>query len=177
MEHFPFVTRLWFGEYFEYENQPDYWMTEVSGIPFGLTGEMLEGGGRPYHGLIYGMTTRVYHNYNPGNLWDLFEDFNISESRMIGYWVDYSPIKVNNNNIKCTIFQKNDEILISIASWSENDELIDLSIDWDKIQFDKSKSRLISPDIKFLQELRNYDIDTKIKINSNEGLVLILKKI
>ena len=24
MEHFPFVTRLWFGEYFEYENQPDY---------------------------------------------------------------------------------------------------------------------------------------------------------
>ena len=73
MEHFPFVSRLWFGEYFEYDREPDYWMTEVSGIPFGLTGEMLEKGGRPYHGLIYGMTTRVYHNYNPGNLWKLFK--------------------------------------------------------------------------------------------------------
>ena len=177
MEHFPFVTRLWFGEYFEYKNQPDYWMTEVSGIPFGLTGEMLEGGGRPYHGLIYGMTTRVYHNYNPGNLWNLFEDFNISESRMIGYWVDYSPIKVNNNKIKCSIFQKNDEILISLASWSSNDELIDLIIDWDKIQFDKSKSSLISPDIQYLQELKSYDVDSKININANEGLILILKKI
>ena len=66
MEHFPYVSRLWFGEYFQYELEPDYWMTEVSGIPFGLTGEMLEKGGRPYHGLLYGMTTRVYHTYNPG---------------------------------------------------------------------------------------------------------------
>ena len=103
MEHFPFVSRLWFGEYFEYELEPDYWMTEVSGIPFGLTGEMLEKGGRPYHGLIYGMTTRVYHKYNPGNIWKIFDDFGISESRMIGYWVDYAPIKVDNTKVKCTI--------------------------------------------------------------------------
>ena len=37
MEHFPYVSRLWFGEYFEYDLEPDYWITEVSGIPFGLT--------------------------------------------------------------------------------------------------------------------------------------------
>ncbi|NND70142.1 MAG: hypothetical protein HKN43_01045, partial [Rhodothermales bacterium] len=36
MEHFPFISRLWFGEYFEYDLAPDYWMTEVSGLPFGL---------------------------------------------------------------------------------------------------------------------------------------------
>ena len=117
MEHFPYVSRLWFGEYFEYDLEPDYWMTEVSGIPFGLTGEMLEKGGRPYHGLVFGMTTRVYHKYNPGNIWKIFEDFNIDNSRMIGYWVDNSPVKINNNKIKCTIFQHDDKILISLASW------------------------------------------------------------
>ena len=77
-----------FGEYFQYDLEPDYWLTEVSGIPFGLTGEMLEKGGRPYHGLIYGMTTRVYHIYNPGALWNLFKEFDIKNSEMLGYWVE-----------------------------------------------------------------------------------------
>ena len=176
MEHFPFVSRLWFGEYFEYDREPDYWMTEVSGIPFGLTGEMLEKGGRPYHGLIYGMTTRVYHNYNPGNLWKLFKDFNINESRMIGYWVDYIPIKVNNDRIKCTIFQRNNKILISLASWSSKDEFIDLNIDWEAINFNSSSSNLYSPEIKDLQDLNKYNIGEKIEIKANGGLVLILNK-
>ncbi len=44
MEHFPYLNRLWFGEYFDYENNsPDFFLTEVSGIPFGLMGEMLAG--------------------------------------------------------------------------------------------------------------------------------------
>ncbi len=35
MEHFPYLNRLWFGEYFDYEkNPPDFFLTEVSGIPF-----------------------------------------------------------------------------------------------------------------------------------------------
>ena len=43
MEHFPYLNRLWFGEYFDYEkNNADFFLTEVSGIPFGLMGEMLE---------------------------------------------------------------------------------------------------------------------------------------
>ena len=50
LEHFPFIDRLWFGEYFDYNASPDYWLVEMSGIPFGLMGEMLEGGGNPWRG-------------------------------------------------------------------------------------------------------------------------------
>ena len=42
LEHFPYIDRLWFGEYFDYDAPPDYWLVEISGIPFGLMGEMLE---------------------------------------------------------------------------------------------------------------------------------------
>jgi len=176
MEHFPFVSRLWFGEYFEYDLEPDYWMTEVSGIPFGLTGEMLEKGGRPYHGLVYGMTTRVYHKYNPGNIWDIFENFDIPDSRMIGYWVDYSPIKVKNKDIKCTIFQKDDKVLISLASWSNKTENVDLNFEWEKINFNKSSASLSSPYIDGLQNYNTYKIGEKIEIESNSGIILILSK-
>ncbi|HEV3325646.1 MAG TPA: glycoside hydrolase domain-containing protein, partial [Puia sp.] len=60
MEHFPYLSRLWFGEYFDYEkNDPAFFLTEVSGIPFGLMGEMLQGGGNPWRGMVYGMTNRM----------------------------------------------------------------------------------------------------------------------
>ena len=47
MEHFPYINSLWFGECYDYNEPPDYWLVEISGIPFGLYGEMLEGGGNP----------------------------------------------------------------------------------------------------------------------------------
>ena len=65
MEHFPYITRLWFGEYLDYDQGPDYWMTEVAGIPFGLMGEMLQDRGHAYRGLLYGMTARKYGNVDP----------------------------------------------------------------------------------------------------------------
>jgi hypothetical protein len=174
MEHFPYISRLWFGEYFQYDLEPDYWMTEVSGIPFGLTGEMLEKGGRPYHGLLYGMTTRVYHIYNPGALWKLFKDFNIETSEMLGYWVEKSPIKTANSNVKSTIYKHNDKVLIVIGSWSDKDEEVELNIDWDKLGMDKNTVKLISPNIEGLQNYNTFKIDKAIPINRNSGLILIL---
>lgn len=43
-ELMPYTDRLWLGELFDYEgSDPAYWLVELSGIPFGLMGEMLEG--------------------------------------------------------------------------------------------------------------------------------------
>ena len=39
---FPYIDSLWFGEGFNYNESPDYWLVEISGIPFGLFGEMLQ---------------------------------------------------------------------------------------------------------------------------------------
>ena len=174
MEHFPYISRLWFGEYFQYDLEPDYWLTEVSGIPFGLTGEMLEKGGRPYHGLIYGMTTRVYHIYNPGAIWNLFKEFDIKNSEMLGYWVEKSPIKIDNNKIKSTIYKHNDKVLIVIGSWSNKDENIELIIDWKELGINKEKAHLRSPNIGGLQNYNTFEIDKAIPINRNSGLILIL---
>ena len=56
LEHFPYLDRLWFGEYFNYDFPPEFWLVEVSGIPYGLMGEMLEGGGNPWRGMLYGLS-------------------------------------------------------------------------------------------------------------------------
>ncbi len=65
LEHFPFLNRLWFGEYFDYDAKADYWLVELSGIPFGLMGEMLEKGGNPWRGMTFGMTNRMPWSGDP----------------------------------------------------------------------------------------------------------------
>jgi hypothetical protein len=88
MEHFPYLNRLWFGEYFDYEkNNPDFFLTEVSGIPFGLMGEMLQDNGNPWRGMIYGMTNRLgwSDKSDPKPLWKAWDDFGIKHAEMIGY--------------------------------------------------------------------------------------------
>ena len=176
MEHFPYISRLWFGEYFEYDLAPDYWFTEVSGLPFGLTGEMLEKGGHPYRGLVYGMTTRVYGNFNPEAIWKVFDDFGIAEAEMLGYWVDQSPIKTNHPGIKNTIYQRSDKVLISMGSWSDENENVELNIDWDKLGFTKEEAILRSPVIEPLQGEQVYDLNKRIRVPENQGLILILEK-
>lgn len=74
LEHFPYLDRLWFGEYFNYDFPPEFWLVEVSGIPYGLMGEMLEGGGNPWRGMLYGMTGRSPRVDN-GPLWKLWDSF------------------------------------------------------------------------------------------------------
>ncbi len=75
LEHFPFLDSLWFGEGYDYrEASPDYWLVEISGIPFGLYSEMLERGGLPFRGFVYGMTSRLgWTAGNPSPLWRLWD--------------------------------------------------------------------------------------------------------
>ena len=59
-EFFPYVDKIWFGESFRYNQMsPDQWLVECSGIPFGLMGDMLQGGGKRWLGMVYGMTARM----------------------------------------------------------------------------------------------------------------------
>ncbi len=126
MEHFPYMSRLWFGEYFDYGQPADYWMTEVSGLPFGLMGEMLQDGGHPYRGLLFGMTARFYGKTDPRPVWRMMNDFGIADSRMRGYWLADTPVRTGNPKVLATTYLTGDRALVVLGSWSERDETLQL---------------------------------------------------
>lgn len=177
MEHMPYLDRLWFGEYFKYEKAPDYWMTEVSGIPFGMMGEMLQNDGNPWRGMLYGMTSRYrYHGKEtPKFFWNVWDKFGIQDSRMIGYWVDNNPVTTNSKEVLTTTFVKNGAVMIAIASWADKDVEIKLNIDWAKLGLDKSKARLYFPTIGDIQAEQTLAPDAPIKIGKEGGNLIILK--
>ena len=178
MEHFPYLNRLWFGEYFDYEkNNPDFFLTEVSGIPFGLMGEMLQGGGNPWRGMIYGMTNRMpwSDNADPRPIWKVWDDFGMQGIKMIGYWVDDNPVKTDNEKVMATIFKKKGKVLIAIASWANEDAHVQLKIDWKKLGIDSLKANITAPEVKNFQSKKSFKINEKIPVEKGKGWLLILK--
>lgn len=177
MEHFPYINRLWFGEYFDYEKEsPDFYLTEVSGIPFGLMGEMLQDGGNPWRGMVYGMTNRMpYQKQKPDAIWKLWDDFGIKGSEMIGYWVKDSPVKTNNEKILATVYKKDVKVLVSIGSWANDDTTIKLNIDWKKLGMDPKKVKITAPEIRDFQPAAVFNPEDEIPVEMNKGWLLIIE--
>lgn len=178
MEHMPYLDRLWFGEYFKYEKAPDYWMTEVSGIPFGMMGEMLQDDGNPWRGMLYGMTARYgYHGPDkqvPKLFWTVWDDFGIQDSRMIGYWVDENPVTTTNKDVLATTFVKDGKTMIALASWAPNDVEVKLNIDWKKLNLDPTKAKLYFPQMGNIQNKSTMAADGTIKVAKESGSLIIL---
>ncbi len=178
MEHFPYLNRLWFGEYFDYENNsPDFFLTEVSGIPFGLMGEMLQGGGNPWRGMIYGMTNRMpwSDNADPRAIWKVWDSFGMEGSKMIGYWVEKNPVKTNNDKVLATVYKKDGKAMIAIASWAPADTTVKLSIDWKSLGIDPARAKLTAPAINNFQPARQFAPTDELPVAKAKGWLLILE--
>jgi hypothetical protein len=117
MAHFPYITELWTGELFDYNRPPDYWLTEISGIPFGLYSEMLnyQDGGNPYRGMVYGMSSR--HNNTCTAIYQLWDDFGIADAKPLGYWDPRCPVATDAPDVRASAYVKEGKSLIAIAGW------------------------------------------------------------
>jgi hypothetical protein len=178
MEHFPYLNRLWFGEYFDYEkNDPAFFLTEVSGIPFGLMGEMLQGGGNPWRGMVYGMTNRMpwSDNADPRPIWKAWDNFGMQGTKMVGYWVDANPVKTNNDKVLATVYKKAGKAMVAIASWAPEDTKIKLTIDWKALGIDPAKASITAPEIKNYQLGKTFTVTDEIPVPKGKGWLLILQ--
>ena len=179
LEHFPYLNRLWFGEYFDYEkNSPDFFLTEVSGIPFGLMGEMLQGGGNPWRGMVYGMTNRMpwSDNADPRPIWKVWDDFGMQGTKMIGYWVENNPVKTNNPDVLATIYKKPGKVLVSIASWATDDVNVKLTINWKALGIDPAKATITAPAVNNFQQAASFKDGDEIKVEKGKGWLIIISE-
>ncbi|MFV0400000.1 MAG: glycoside hydrolase domain-containing protein, partial [Oscillospiraceae bacterium] len=175
IDNFAFVDRLWFGEGFDYNITPDRWLIELSGIPFGMMGEMLQDGGNPWRGMVFGMSNRIYGGDDPTGLWDLWNEFRIRESSMWGFWTEDCPVRTGNPAVPCTIYRQAHRCLISLASWSEKAEAVRLDIDWRELGLRPEDAALTAPEVPGFQEKASFALDEPIPVPPGRGWVLLLE--
>jgi hypothetical protein len=177
LEHFPYLNRLWFGEYFDYDGSPaDYWLVEISGLPFGLMGEMLQDGGNPWRGMIYGMTNRLpWSGRSPAELWKVWDAFGMAEAKMIGYWVGTNPVKTDNPEVRATVYAKPGKAMISLASWAPGPTFAELKIDWKALGLDPAKVRIRAPEISGVQLPATFKVGERVPFEPGKGWILIVE--
>ena len=97
-ELYPYIDSIWFGEQCNYNAySPDQWLAEVSGVPFGLPGQVLGNNREQWQALTFGMTCRIYpdpHTCNPRPLWKALDALGLQSPRMLGWWDRESPVSV-----------------------------------------------------------------------------------
>lgn len=182
MEYFPYINRLWFGEGFDYvTTPPGYWLVEVSGIPFGLMGEMLQGGGNPWRGMVYGMTNRVYtddstYHGNPIAIWKAWDDFGIKTSRMVGYWDPNAPVATGRNDVLATSYVRPGRVLVAIGSWASDTARVQLTIDWKTLGIDSAKATMIEPTIAGFQAGATFKVGDSIPVAPGKGALIAIRE-
>lgn len=175
LEHFPYLDRLWFGEEFDYDNPADFYLIEISGIPYGLMGEMLQNGGNKWRGMLYGMTARMPWSDDVDNrpVWKLWDEFGMKGSEMIGYWVSDCPVKTGSDKTLATVYRRMGEsALISVATWADGDDDVVLDIDWEALGLDASKATLHAPAMDLFQPEMTWKPGETITVPKGKGWLI-----
>ncbi len=174
-ELLPSVDSLWLGEMYEYDCKDyNWWFVESSGIPFGLMGEMLHGGGNPWRGMVFGMGTRFYGGNDPGPLWEFWDRTDIKNTRMYGYWDKKTPVGCSRDDIKVTVYTREDLTLICAASWSGKNE--NAYFTYDGSLAVTPETQLYAPYIEGIQQEKSFCAHQFIDFPTGRGWFFILRK-
>lgn len=177
MDLLPYLDLVWIGESRDYNRAPDHWLVEVSGLPFGLPGQMLEGGGNPWRGMVYGITNRAGWTGNtPDELWKFWDLYNFKEKDLVGYWDKSCPAKTNNEHVKASVFKGKNESIISIANWSKEMQSTSVIIDWDALGFDASKCSIFIPFVQDFQDEQPLQSLSAVDVPGGKGYMIVIKE-
>ncbi len=181
-EYFPYIDKIWFGESFDYNAMdPANWLVEVSGIPFGLMGDMLQGGGNRWRGMVYGMTVRYPWitetvKCDPRPVWKIWDEFGIGTSKMIGYWEKECPVKTDNPDVYAAAYVKDKKTLVSVASWATKTVSFRLVVDWKALGIDPQRAILIAPEIKDFQPRKTAGIEDAFSVEPTKGWLIYIQE-
>jgi hypothetical protein len=140
MDILPYFDLLWIGEGRDYNRKPDHWLIEVSGIPFGVTGQMLQDGGNPWRGMVYGITNRAgYSNTTPEHLWHFFDEYQFTKRTLLGYWDERRPVGTSNPELVASVYKGTEDWVIAIGNWSDKTQTGILQVNWKSLDINPEK--------------------------------------
>ena len=177
LQNFPYYHRIWFGEGFNYNTAPDYWLVEISGIPFGLMGEMLQGGGNKWRGMLFGMTQRLGWSGDPRPEWKFWDDFGMAGTKLQGWWDSSCPVKTDNPEVLVSVYRKHGKALLALASWSPVKTNVKLTVDWKALGLDPKKTTFWAPAIEGFQTETVFAAAGTIPVEPGQGWLLVAGEI
>ena len=173
LELYPYIDKTWFGEGFNFDLMPaDFWLTEVSGVPFGVVNDILmHMSVNNKRGMTYGMTHR---GFVP--MWKLWDQFGIADSKMQGYWEKNPIVTLDQKNVYATTYLKEGKVLIAIGNWTNEPVKVKMNIDWVRLNLKPGDVKIIAPEIENYQIEKSFKVDEPIPVDPKGDCLLIISK-
>ena len=177
MDLLPYIDQVWIGEGRDYNTPPDYWLTEIAGIPFGLPGQMLKDGGNPWRGMVYGITNRAGWSGTPPNaLWQFWDHYALPEMTMMGYWEAGNPVSVDNPAIRVTVFKGKEATILAVGNFSGQEQECRLVIDYEKLGLTATSVSIRIPGIENYQDSQTNVSPGHLVVPAGKGYLMVIKK-
>ncbi len=174
MELLPYLDRLWLGEGFNANHVAwDFWLVEMSGLPFGLMSEMLDGA-NPWRGLVFGETARLGWSGDPRAIWKVWDEFGIQGTEFIPFFAPENPVTTGRDDVLATVYRGTDRTLVAIGSWSGETREIIPEVDWKALGLDPKKVALYAPPIAGFQSEALFKPGEAIFVDPGRGWLLVL---
>ena len=143
-----------------------------------------------YRGMLVGSAFRWSGDrtspFNPVDLWNLWDSFEIQNSTMIGWWEDIEqgngtvPVQVSNPAFRVTCYLKKGKgALIAVADFTNDNTPyttnVSLTFDWQALGLSKGDATLVAPVLKPFQLTGgNFSTDHVFELNATHGGLLLL---
>ncbi len=176
MELFPYIDRLWLGEGFDCNKvSPDYWLIEMSGIPYGLMADMLQNGGNVWLGMLYGETPKLgWGKSDPRPMWKLWDEFGMADAEMIGYWDPACPVHTDDPNVLATVYRRKDRTLISLGNFSDKPAAVHLTIDRAALNLSDGELQMVSQLPDATHPSASDSPTDELKMGGKDGMLLVI---
>jgi uncharacterized protein YigE (DUF2233 family) len=86
------------------------------------------------------------------------------------------PVKSNRDDVKVTVYQQQDSLLIVYASWAKEHVQIQLTPDWNALKMKPAQVSIVAPAVAGLQEKQEYTNLEKIDVSPGKGGFIIISK-
>lgn len=179
-ELFPFLDSVWVGEGFDCRKlSAEYIFTEVSGLSYGNTSQMLEGGGNPYVGMLYAMTNRYGWGVSDTHLvYRVWDAFGIENAEMLGYWHDRCPLRTDNSHVLVTCYVKKDAILAAVYNFSQYPQEFCFEIAPERLDFDPADASVsvYAVEKQLFKKKKTVSMKGKNRLGARDGVLFTLEK-
>lgn len=177
MDLLPYIDLVWIGEGRNYNTAPDYWLTEIAGIPFGVPGQMLQDDGNPWRGMVYGITNRAgWGKTMPDAIWKFWDETGLAKMTMMGYWEKHHLVSVDNPAIRVTLFKGDTSSVLALGNFSGQDQDCSLGIDYTRLETGASSVVFDIPRIENYQEEQKDISPRHIHIPAGKGFLIVMRK-
>lgn len=176
LESLPILDSIVFADGFSYGAGPDYYLVELSGVPFGVNASFYTD--EPYKSLLYGVLPQMSkEDRGLDNLWKYCDSFGLEESTFTGYWQSPSPLEIEDKNILASVYKKDSQLLIVVVNWGSLNWSLTLgSKDMKRLGLDPERSLIRMPEIPGLQTGSKFSSIVTHMLVPGEGALLLIQE-